>query len=1799
MRRRTDPATAEVGFAQRRLWFIERLGTAEAVYAVAHAVRLRGPIDRLVLEGAIMDLFARHAPLRTNFPDRDGEPIAVVRPPGNAPLEDLGLFNSLDEAVEAIIAVRNELFDLSSAPLARVLLGTLGDDDYLLSLVAHHIVCDGWSMLVATRDLAALYAARLDPESGGVEPLQVDYYDLVADERARQRRGAYEAGIAYWLDILQNAPPIVALPHDKVPTARRTWRGEKIVFSLSPHQSACVRDHARRTGATVFMVLFTAYAALLHRLSEQDDIVVGTVIANRNRVETEKLVGFLVNALAIRSRLPEIGSYTSHLEAMRETFIGAFEHQNVPFELLVERLAVDRRSDYQAVFQVLFAMQTTPREELRLGRAVGERIRLPPTGAMFDLSLEMWDDANANIIHGELEYATDLFHSHTAKRIIDRFVTLLERLLARPDAPIRAISLLSANEDYMLAGFARGPFQDGARSRTPLERVMDHARSHPEIVAMKGVGPPVSYRTLAKRIEALAGAMARAGVGAGDRVGLLLERGPLAAFGYFATHWLGAIPVYLDPGYPPARRDLLAQTIQLTWCLTNASGVSPEVDGLRTVRIEEIMQGKCPVPARFESSDPAYASFTSGTTGSPRVVLVSQAALAARLDANDCLFGVLARGMNFAHCYSLNYDGGLSSLFWPITRGATVDFIPLDLLGNGSGLAQRLALSRVAVLDTIPTVLASLYERWPRTGLPDLELVITGGDVCPPRLAARHFEFTEARFANQYGPCEAVINATTAIYDRAPDCVTIGRPIPGVDIAILDRSDNLAPIGAYGEVVIGGTYLADGYLDDPEETTGRFPILNLYGSGDRRWYRSGDRARWLETGELEYAGRIDRQVQINGMRVELVEIENALSRFPGVEKCHAFIGSDGVLGACVVPGSQMKVDASAHTAAWRELFDGLFRGAPTSPRNYAGWTETASGEDIPRDQMDLWLDETLSTLRRRRLGRVLEIGSGLGLIALELAPEAESYVAVDSSAVAVARLSEEAQRRGLEKLKVFKVDATDPRGSDFNGLFDLIVVNSVLQYFPDSVTAQTLIEQLLASLTPNGRLFVGDIRDFRLSESFWERTVRKRIGGDPSGEELRRLVTRARMNDEELHLAPEFFLGIGRSTRFAKPPSILLKHAVVDNELSNYRFDVLYDRAAEGDCDAEDLMQLSDQGLADLASCLRDLRGSVRLVDVHNRRLSDTGVDPSDLLALARRLGLELILLVNSDPARFDAVLVGGAKQLAVVPSVRFPKKVVPAQHANDPMFGMRARTYRAPLLRHAAAHLPAQMVPARLVFLNHIPTRSGGKIDEETLRTFDPDDRAFSHSRAQGDLALAVMTDIWEHLLGPGPFARETDFFERGGHSLMAARLAAALSREFGVTLPVIRIFELRRLGPLVDEVANLAASSSKSRLCFSELSSAGSNATAGLPSPTQAAILRSTMRMNMANAHMGFAIELRRPIATAVLEEAIFRACARHPILMRQFDRDGRVVGAAGPAALIRRPSDARALVTEISTPLDLERDGPLALAAFCEGSQVTHVLLRAHPFAFDGDSLTILLRDVVSGLSRGDLSMAPDYATWAQYERTIVGSERSYNDRESVSPQCEPTRYLERRWSVGEARALGSVAADLGVTPAALLLGQLATAFQREIGAERLIIGCAASLRPFLPEEWRDDMIGPLTADLPLVFDEPAKDLAGSALAAAAKLTELFRAPAAEVLGQDPAAIAFSYREAAPTLTRLWPHGAVLRHSIAPRRSRTKFSVSRDEGGGLITRLTYGAGALDENVARAILENFILRVEAGANA
>lgn len=1697
--RRDNVAEAVPSFAQRRLWFIEKLGTAQKVYSIAHAARLSGPLDLVVLRRALGDLTARHAPLRAAFPEADGQPLVRISPPDSlAPIESLPSGLSQKAAIARVLAARSQPFDLAEGPLFRVLHAPLGPDNNLLAVLAHHIILDGWSMAIVLRDLAQLYQHHLDPGSAAPPNLAVDYFDLAAHQAESVATGAYDAQITYWTGQLDGAPQRLPLPCDFPETGRRSWQGDEVTFRIPKSLMRRVTQLCEATGTTEFMVLLAVFKVLLFRVSAAHDLVVGTVIANRHLPETENLAGFLVNPLALRSRLEPEWSFRQMLRHVKDTSLAAFENQDVPFEILLEHLDTDRRSDYQAVFQVMFAMQNTPSAALALPGLTSKRVRLAGTGAMFDLGLEIRLDGDVRI--GVLEYATDRFERRTVERMAARYVTLLDALLRDSDTTIGTVPMTGPAEVAEILRFSRGPALEDAPGDSLPGRVAQIARTDPDRPALTTATARHSYGALQRGVERLADHLAQAGVTEGDRVGLMLPRTPAVAAAFLAVQTCRALPVYLNPSLPRDRLLHLASQARLDWIVRDPDTSSLLGTGDVSLPVDLFSQttAHAATPPDLGAA-PAYATFTSGSSGRPKAVLISQAAITARLRANDQLFGIIGADDRFAHAYSFDYDGGLVSLFWPLTRGAETVFMPLSALGNMTELTASLANECITVFDTIPAVLSQLYDAWPRDGLPGLRLVVTGGDTCPADLAARHFGLSDAIFSNQYGPCEGVVNASSAVIGTGREAdrdLTIGKPIPGADIFIMDPSGGLSGIGMRGEIAIGGDWIADGYVDAPDLTSSRFVTRDLPGLGKRRLYLSGDLGSWRNSGEIEFLGRADRQVQIDGMRVDPAEIETVLAARPDVLDARVLVigtGDTKRVAAFVVPAVAAIDENSTLQARWAEAFDRLYQSGvsnhPDQTRDFCGWSDTATGAPLPPVQMNAWLDETLALLRSRSTRKVLEIGAGLGLIACALAGEVDRYVATDISARACARLQATGRALGLSALDVRHLAADEVPAAYSETRFDLIVLNSVVQYLPGAGSLRRLLVALLPLLTPDGMLFVGDVRDLRLRRRFYAQVHARRIDAGLAVPSAEADIPRQEAQDEELYVDPKLFWDVARTAGSNVVATVLHKSGGGPEELVDYRFDAILRRQRGPRRDIATIKG-TDMTPDAIGDRLDTLSGPLLI-----RGLSRLGpkTEIQAWIAAAEARNRPAALLAEADAENCSLYVPDSAPlstaNLPVTPGF-YNHREVPL--TNQPGFTDVTRRLQRGLRTALTAQLPAHMVPSQFHIVPEFPMRDGAKVDETALLKLAQAQTQARAASGRDDLAIAIMRDIWAGILGSTVQADDADFFAQGGHSLLAARLAARIEREFRVSFPVIKVFELRRLDAIADYASQ--AVSNKRPANITRLDPLKP---APPPSDHQKSILGRLAAMPARHRHIGLTLDLTNRLRLEPLRLALEQVSQTHPILRRRYpDVANGAHDDACPQLDIVDPG-ADSLTGWLKSGLDPIADGPLALALSAGAAgAASHLALKAHPFAFDGASVRILLRDLALAYQAADRpapASAPlpapcDYAAFAALDHADPAPGAS-DQSVAAWPWSGSVETVTHTLTLPVVQAIDEQAAQLGVTPASIYLA----AFARVLTARGLLtrphIACSFSARGRLQRALSERLIGPLAHDLPITLENLA--------------------------------------------------------------------------------------------------------------
>ncbi|SEP61869.1 amino acid adenylation domain-containing protein [Streptomyces sp. yr375] len=908
-------STAPLSFAQQRLWFLDQLQPGRSDYNIPVAVRLEGALDSDALLDALRAVVAGHEVLRSRLAEGPDGPVQLVEPAEVfVPLlTDLGEL-SPDEARSRALGLAHHdaaaPFDLTRAPLLRARLVRLHAEEHLLVLVLHHTVGDGWSMPVLWRTLSDGYAALRRGERPTPPALPVQYGDYAHWQQRRLAEGAADRGIAHWRERLA-ALPALELPTDRPRPRARTGAGKAVTFELPPELAGRLGALARERGATLYMVLLAGFQSLLARWTGQHDLAVGSPVAGRDRTELEPLIGFFVNTLVLRTDLSGDPTFGEAVRRVRETALAAYEHQDVPFDRLVEELRPERDLSRNPLFDVLFQLHPPQLDTLPLEGVRTTSLDTANGTAKFDLSLALTEHPGG--LTGTLSYACDLFDHATMERFAGHYARLLRSAAAAPDTPLSRLEVLPAAERAALLGAdAPGEREFPARAATLHALVEEQARRRPAAVAVTCAGRSTTYAELDAAANRLARRLRELGAVAGSTVAVLTGRGTRTVVAVLAVLKAGAAYVPVNPGQPAERvGTVLADSAARVVVTDGSSGELPVIglpDGVTVLDLDREQPlidalPATPPPATAGPGDLAYLLYTSGSTGRPKGVAVPHAAITGYLSALTGTFG-LGEGDTVLARTALTFDPSVRDLFAPLATGGRVVLATDDEADDPDALARLLRTERVtAILSVVPSMLALVVAASPGPSA-DLRLVLTTGEALTAPLAdaARALGTRERlRLVNQYGPTECTNTTTYHVVtdeDIAAGRVPIGRPLPGARVRVLGPRLELLPAGAVGELFIAGRGVARGYLGDPGRTATAY-LPDPYGPPGSRMYRTGDLARLRADGVLEFHGRRDNQVKVRGHRVELGEVEAAVLRHPAVARTAVAAHGEGADRALV------------------------------------------------------------------------------------------------------------------------------------------------------------------------------------------------------------------------------------------------------------------------------------------------------------------------------------------------------------------------------------------------------------------------------------------------------------------------------------------------------------------------------------------------------------------------------------------------------------------------------------------------------------------------------------------------------------------------------------------------------------------------------------------------------------------------------------------------------------------------------------------------------------------------------------
>lgn len=896
--RQPDDAPALLSSMQQRLWILEQLDPGLAVYNLPSSFRIRGKLDIAAFERALQEIATRHESVRTVFREREGVVSQVVQESVALPLRPLVDLSSVPAAqreteLRKLLEVEAaKPFSLTAGPLVAAKLYRLADEEHVFFWNAHHVVWDGWSFDIFLHELDALYGAFASGQPSPLPELAIRYRDFAAWQRAQLDGPELKRQSAYWFQQLGGQLPVLELPTDHARPAQLSYRGATEPFFIPKDEIDVLTALGRRSDATLYMVILAAFNVLLSRWSGQEDIIIGTPIRGRALPETEDLIGFFVNTLVFRADLSAQPNFTSLLQQVRKVALDAYAHADMPFDVLVHELKVPRDLSRTPIFQAFFTYQDVSNRDARFGALPYSQVHVHAPVAPTDLYL--WVKETGSGLTGGIDYATDLFDRTTMTRFVRQLRQVLAAVSQDPGLPISQVNILPEAERraILTVNETQAPYPQHSLATL----IAEQCQRTPERVAVVSGGVSVTYAELHTRATHLAQVLRGLAVTRGSLVGICVERSPDMLVALLATLQTGAGYVPLDPSFPADRLAYMIEDSKLSVIVTQrAVQQDLPVHRAQVVLVDQLDQLDQPRETRavpreaWEPSaadDVAYAIYTSGSTGKPKGVAVPQRALVNFVSSMARSLGI-GENDSILAVTTLSFDIAVLELWLPLTLGARIVLASREDAADGERLLHLLREQRVSLLQATPATFRLLLAAGLKSG--DLANALVGGEALPRELA-RELSERISVVRNMYGPTETTVWSTMSVLQKPVQRVTIGRPIDNTQVYVLDRHDQLCPIGVPGELWIGGDGVTLGYLGQPELTATRFRADPFRGQG--RLYRTGDVVRMLPDGDLEYQRRNDHQVKVRGYRIELGEIELALANHPAVERAVVLVRED-------------------------------------------------------------------------------------------------------------------------------------------------------------------------------------------------------------------------------------------------------------------------------------------------------------------------------------------------------------------------------------------------------------------------------------------------------------------------------------------------------------------------------------------------------------------------------------------------------------------------------------------------------------------------------------------------------------------------------------------------------------------------------------------------------------------------------------------------------------------------------------------------------------------------------------------
>ena len=1490
-----------LSFAQKRLWYLHKIiPYSPATHNIKFEARLLTKPNIPALKSALQSLVDRHPALRTSYISLQGTPVQVVHPKMPAHFEVIDTAHLERDAISsAIQEVYNRPLDLRKGPITRMYLFTLPRGKTILWFMIPILSADFLSLELLIDELSQYYIVAKGGSVLELEPLQHQYLDYVHWTLQMLDGPEGKAHRKYVRALLAGDVPVLHLPTDRPRPLAQTFNTSSHFQTITTTLAKKIKKMAKEEQSSLYSALLSTFFALLHRYSEQNDLLIGVPRMDQGHRHFKGVVGYFENPVPVRAKFKDNPTFRAFHRQMHQMIWEAFDHEDFPSHLLTQECGIGRDASHPPVYQAIFSLRQQYQrrnispfltgqggERIEMDGLVMQAVGLDERTAIFvDLQLTICEEQRE--LTALWQYNTDLFDAATIERMAGHFQTLLESVAENPTQRIGDIALLSEEQRRHLLFDWNRTEHEYPRDACIHRLFEAQAERTPDAPAVVCGDRKLTYRQLNANANRLAHYLRRQGVGPDVLVGVCVERSLEMLVGIIGILKAGGAYLPIDPAYPKERVAFMLRDAQISLLLTQKRLLAD----LPEHQAQPIcLDSDWPVIAQEADAAPespvtaehlAYVIYTSGSTGAPKGTLIPHRGLVNLVHWHQRTFQVTSSDCA-TQLAGTAFDASVWEM-WPyLTVGAQLHLVHSDTLASPHCLRDWLIANKITI-SFVPTPLAEelLMLEWPQPMA--LRLMLTGGDHL------HHYPPVSLPFevVNNYGPTENTVVTTSGkvisehVGHRLP---SIGRPIDNTQVYILDQYLNPVPIGVTGELYIGGDGLARGYLNRPELTKERFIPHPFSAVPGARLYKTGDLARHLPDGNLEFIGRADHQVKIRGFRIELGEIEATLAAHPAVREATVIDREDTPgekrLAAYIVPQPDYDGAAQAepaeqeeedehveYIARWQQLYDSAYcqKAAPRDATfNITGWNSSYTGKPIPEEEMREWVNRTVERILAGQPRRVLEIGCGTGLLLFRVAPRCAEYVGIDFSRPALDQIGRQLAQRTLPQVTLRQGTAAECWAEIPTAAFDTVVINSVIQYFPSINYLLDVIRSAINALSPEGgRIFIGDVRSFALLELFHASVQSEHAAAHLTNAQFRQRVQRQISHENELTVAPEFFVALRQHFPAIRHVETLPKRARARNEMACFRYDVILhvgrdDTAA---CSSPAMLATHPQPLpggeaaewldwreqrlnfGDLCRLLKETAPErLGLTHVPNARLAAANavlawlhgaegadaaenigelretlrgkrghdaLDPEDLWKLNDTLPYFVDMSwAPGAPDGAYSVLFRRRQAQAAYTLPHFPDLPETIQpwraYANDPLRGKHSRTLLPRLRSFLQERLPDYMIPSAFIMLDALPLTPNGKIDRRALpapERMRPDlEVEYVAPRHDAEERLA---EIWKDVLDLERVGVFDDFYELGGDSLMAARMLARLRDAFEIELSSDSLLDAHTIADLTEVIA------------------------------------------------------------------------------------------------------------------------------------------------------------------------------------------------------------------------------------------------------------------------------------------------------------------------------------------------------------------------------------------------------------